>query len=158
MRSTLKEQIIGIQGESGGVTERPPEAQGRRGLWQGHPNNNGSFKRGHDPRRHMNGPIDGQRQKSIEALASEHAQLAVGALVDVLSDEDQPAMARVQAAEKLLDRGYGKTVDRLAIAQVSESGKPVGTLTRDELMQKLSARYSNESDQESYLIEQSNDG
>lgn len=145
MRSTLKEQIIGIQGETGGVTERPPEAQGRRGLWQGHPNNNGSFKRGHDPRRHMNGPIDGQRQKSIEALASEHAQLAVGALVDVLSDEDQPAMARVQAAEKLLDRGFGKAVDRsVQISLNDQDNKPTKLLTRDELLAKLSQRFTEE--------------
>jgi hypothetical protein len=91
----------------------------------------------------MNGPIDGQRQKSIEALASEHAQLAVGALVDVLSDEDQPAMARVQAAEKLLDRGFGKAVDRsVQISLNDQDNKPGKLLTRDELLAKLSQRFT----------------
>ena len=156
MRETVKTKIIDVQASSDGKTTRPPEAAGKRGVWVGHANP-GSFSKGPDPRR-GDGSISQAKKASIEALASQHAELAVSALVDVLKDEGQPAMARVTAAEKLLDRGYGKTVDRLAIAQVSESGKPVGTLTRDELMQKLSARYSNESDQESYLIEQSNDG
>ena len=156
MRETVKTKIIDVQASSDGKTTRPPEAAGKRGVWVGHANP-GAFNKGQDPRR-GDGSISQAKKASIEALASQHAELAVSALVDVLKDEGQPAMARVTAAEKLLDRGYGKTVDRLAIAQVSESGKPVGTLTRDELMQKLSARYSNESDQESYLIEQSNDG
>ena len=69
----------------------------------------------------------------------------MGALVDVLSDEDQPAMARVQAAEKLLDRGFGKAVDRsVQISLNDQDNKPTKLLTRDELLAKLSQRFTEE--------------
>ena len=125
------------------VATRPPEAQGKRGLWRGHKNAQG-FKPGHDPRRHLRGPFDGARQKSIEAIASQHAQEAVDVLRSVYSDESAPHTARVQAAKEMLDRGHGKPVDRVAIAQINDQAGGGKVLTRDELMLRLSQKFAGE--------------
>ena len=157
MRETVKTKIIDVQAGSDAKTTRPPEAAGKRGLWPGHPNP-GSFNKGPDPRR-SDGPISQAKKASIEAIASAHAETAVAKLLALLDSEATPPAVVEKVANSLLDRAFGKTVDRVAVAQLGdEGGQPVGSLTRDELMAKLSARYSSESDQETYLIEQSKDG
>ena len=141
MREAVKDAIIGLQASSDEKNTRLPEAQGKRGLWPGHPNP-GSFVKGADPRR-GDGSIAKAKKMSIEALAGEHAELAVGALVDVLSDASQPALARVTAAEKLLDRGFGRSVDRTVAISLNDQGnKPTKQLTRDEILAKLSQRFT----------------
>ena len=45
---------------------------------------------------------------SLKELASQYTEKAIQAFVDVIDDPDSPAAAKVQAAERLLDRGYGK--------------------------------------------------
>lgn len=44
----------------------------------------------------------------VKALAAKHGPDAIEALVDIAADVDQPAAARVSAANALLDRGFGK--------------------------------------------------
>jgi hypothetical protein len=44
---------------------------------------------------------------ALEALAQQHSEAALGALVDVMNNSVSPA-ARVAAAVAILDRGYGK--------------------------------------------------
>ena len=156
MRESVKTKIIDVQASGDSQTTRPPEAAGKRGLWPGHPNP-GSFAKGPDPRR-SDGPISQAKKASIEAIASAHAETAVAKLLALLDSEATPPAVVEKVANSLLDRAFGKTVDRVAVASMGEGSKPVGSLTRDELMAKLSARYSSESDQESYLIEQSKDG
>ena len=115
--------LAGVEDRNEWVSTRPAEAQGKRGLWKGHKNAQG-FKAGHDPRRHMYGPFRGEVRKSIEAACQQHTDRAVGFLVDTMDDPDAPLQARIQAATQLIDRGHGKAVDRVAIAQVDE-GKEI---------------------------------
>lgn len=145
MRETVKDRIIGVQASGGGKATRPPEAAGRKGVWKGHPGNTGAFKPGHDPRRHMNGPIDGAKQKSIERLATEHAEQAVGTILEIMGDETSPAQTRLAAAAELLNRGFGKSVDRSVQVTLDQNGdRPAKQLTRDELMARLSQKFEAE--------------
>ena len=139
--------LAGVEDRNDWKTTRPPEAQGRRGLWKGHKNAQG-FKPGHDPRRHMDGPFRGEVRKSIEAACQAHTDRAVGFLVDTMDDVDAPLQARIQAATQLIDRGHGKAVDRVAIAQVDESRNAGKSLTLDEIRARLTAKL--ESEQETY--------
>lgn len=45
---------------------------------------------------------------SIRDIAREYTSEAILTLAEVMRDEEQPAPARVSAANALLDRGYGK--------------------------------------------------
>lgn len=45
---------------------------------------------------------------SIREAAREYTEQALLTLAEVMVDEEQPAAARVSAANALLDRGYGK--------------------------------------------------
>lgn len=45
---------------------------------------------------------------SIRDAAREYTEQALLTLAEVMADEEQPAAARVSAANALLDRGYGK--------------------------------------------------
>ena len=158
MRETVKTKIIDVQTSGDGKTTRPPEAAGRKGVWKGHPNA-GAFKPGHDPRRHMNGPIDGAKQKTIERMATEHAEAAVGTILEIMGDESSPAQTRLAAAAEMLNRGFGKSVDRSVQVTLDQHGNtPTKQLTRDELMARLSQKFEAEvSANVSNVIEHSTD-
>lgn len=61
-------------------------------------------------------PKTGGRQKgvvnkataSIKEVARQYTDEAIRTLAEVMADKEQPAPARVSAANALLDRGYGK--------------------------------------------------
>lgn|SRR3990167_1418960 len=72
---------------------------------------------------------------AIEAVAQRHSNKAIQALVDILQDEDQPAVARIKAAETILAYGYGRPVDRLAVAQINgDSGQDITRLSTRDLI------------------------
>lgn len=48
--------------------------------------------------------------RSLSDLCKIHTDVAVMALSDILRDDGAPAAARIQAANALLDRGWGKPV------------------------------------------------
>ena len=52
---------------------------------------------------------------AIRKLASGHAEAAIKALIEVMSDSELPPAARVSAANALLDRGYGKPSNIVAV-------------------------------------------
>ena len=144
MREAVKDAIIGIQGAGDGKTTRPPEAAGKKGVWPGH-SNPGGVKPGHDPRRHMNGPLDGAKQKTIERMATEHAETAVGTILEIMGDESSPAQTRLAAAAEMLNRGFGKSVDRSVQVTLDQHGNtPTKQLTRDEIMERLSQKFEAE--------------
>lgn len=146
MRNTVKDKTQRIQEGSGAKTTRPPDVPVRPGVWKGHPNP-GGFQKG-DPRI-QSGVISRAKQRTIEQMASEWADEAVDVLRSVYKDETAPHAARVQAAKEMLDRGYGKSVDRIAVAQINDEAKASGrTLTLDEIRARLTAKF--ESEQESY--------
>ena len=51
---------------------------------------------------------------SIKDASREYTEEALQVLAKVMADKDQPAAARVSAANSLLDRGYGKPSTVLA--------------------------------------------
>ena len=102
----------------------------------------GHFKKGHDPRRHVTGPYMQKRRISIEAVCQEKAEKALETLMKVIEDDAAPAKDRVNAANSLLDRAFGKSVDRVQVAQIKDGGGSGAVLTRDELMLRLTQRYT----------------
>lgn len=49
-----------------------------------------------------------RRDHDIAALAREHTEAAIDALVEIMSNETASPSARIAAANTLLDRGYGR--------------------------------------------------
>lgn len=56
----------------------------------------------------------------IKAVAQEYGPQAIAVLVEIVNDKAAPHASRVAAADKLLDRGYGKA--RQAIDLGSQGG------------------------------------
>ena len=52
----------------------------------------------------------------IRDLARTHAEDAIGALAEIATDRSAPPSARVSAASELLNRGYGRPPQAIAIA------------------------------------------
>lgn len=74
----------------------------------------------------------GGRPKGIAALARQHTDRAIEVLAEALESEDE--RVRVTAAEKLLDRGYGKPVTMTA-----DVTKRLDDWTDDDLDAAISA-------------------
>ena len=72
------------------------------------------------------------RNKAIEDLAREHAQEAVSTLVDLMRTGNDAA--KRAAAEALLDRAYGKPVDRQAVLNLGPAGEAVEEMSRAQLL------------------------
>jgi hypothetical protein len=106
-----------------------------RGAKKGIPNS-GQFKRGYDPRRNLDGWSNMHKARSIEAEFQQHTARAVKALTDVMNDAKATPANRIAAAREILDRGYGKSVDRMAVASLTgaESNKPMEELSNEELL------------------------
>lgn len=70
----------------------------------------------------------GGRRKEVAHVreaAREWTEEAIKTLAEIMIDPEQPAAARVQAADKLLDRGYGRapqhvTADIVQTVQIDE--------------------------------------
>lgn len=58
----------------------------------------------------------------VRVLAGQYTEDAVTTLVDIMRDEKQPAVARVSAANGLLDRAHGKPPQAVVTAEVPYSG------------------------------------
>lgn len=70
-----------------------------------------SSNRGSKPGERRGGRQKGTPNKataSIKDAAREYTDQALLTLAEVMQDEEQPAAARVSAANAILDRGYGK--------------------------------------------------
>ena len=83
-----------------------------------------------------------KKRISIEMVCQEKAEKALETLMKVIEDDDAPAKDRVNAANSLLDRAFGKSVDRVQVAQIKDGGGSGAVLTRDELMLRLTQRYT----------------
>lgn len=68
---------------------------------------------------------------SIREAAREYTQEALEALVRVLRSDEEPAAARVSAANSILDRGYGKAS---TVISGDEDGGAVKVATRIEIV------------------------
>ena len=72
------------------------------------------------------------KSKAIEELARAHAAEAVAALVDLLHNGSDAS--KRAAAEALLDRAYGKPVDRQAVLQLGPTGDAPEELSEAQLL------------------------
>ena len=85
-----------------------------------------------------------EAKRAIAEVAQEHAQDMLNVLVKIAKNDEQPASARVSAANAVIERGYGKPVtpiqdvsqDRLTLAliEISKQGSaaPIATARRRE--------------------------
>src|SRR3954452_3610042 len=71
---------------------------------------------------------------TVKALAQEYTTASIKALVEVMEDKTAPAVARVKAAEALLDRGHGRPTQHIE-ARIS----PLEELSDDELVAGITA-------------------
>ena len=79
-------------------------------------------------------PKKSSEMKDLERLCRESADEALALLVDTIRNPDADHRLRLQAAREVLDRGFGKPVDRSAVLNLNGSGDQAGTMTRDQLI------------------------
>jgi len=72
--------------------------------------------------------------KELEQLCRESAQTALDFLLDAVTNEDQPGNVRLAAAREILDRGFGKPVDRQVQLSLSNTGSTGERLSKDQLL------------------------
>jgi hypothetical protein len=102
----------------------------------------GHFSKGFDPRRNTKGNYLYRERASVEQKFREHTETALKALLAVLEDKDAPHKDVVTAANSLLDRAHGKAVDRIQVANLGNDVGNTASLTRDELMARLTQQYT----------------
>ena len=93
-----------------------------------------------DSRRYIPDGAKGKVRKAVEELCKQHAEDAVAYLANLLQDPDANPKERLVAAGELLDRGYGKAVDRVAIQQVGQAQGSLKNADIDVLMGVLESR------------------
>jgi hypothetical protein len=87
---------------------------------------------GHGGRRPGAGRRQGQvsqAKRDIAERAREHGDAALNVLIKIAKDDQQPAAARVGAANAILDRGYGKPMQ--AVEMTGANGGPILSQTID---------------------------
>ena len=102
----------------------------------------GHFSKGFDPRRNTKGQYLQRERATVEQKFREHTETALRALLAVLEDKDAPHKDVVTAANSLLDRAHGKAVDRIQVANLGNDVGNTASLTRDELMARLTQQYT----------------
>lgn len=102
----------------------------------------GHFKKGFDPRRNLKGQYLQRERATVEQKFREHTETALRALLAVLEDAEAPHKDVVNAANSLLDRAHGKAVDRIQVANLGNDVGNTASLTRDELMARLTQQYT----------------
>jgi hypothetical protein len=93
------------------MAENPPAEPAKRRRGPGRP-----FAKGKSPN-------PGGRPKAVAhviALAQEHTDLAVDTLAEICRDKLADPRARITAAEALLSRGYGKSVENVDVTSKGE--------------------------------------
>ena len=103
----------------------------------------GHFSKGFDPRRNLKGGYLMRERATVEQKFREHTETALRALLAVLEDKEAPHKDVVNAANSLLDRAHGKAVDRIQVANLGNDAGNTTSLTRDELMARLTQQYTN---------------
>lgn len=71
--------------------------------------------------------VPNKATRSIREAAREYTDEALNTLVKVMASDDEPAAARVSAANSILDRGYGKAA---TVVHGDEDGAPLKVVIR----------------------------
>jgi len=69
----------------------------------------------------------------IRAIAQDYGPSAITVLTEIMQSKEQPPAARVAAAKELLDRGYGKSIQGVALTGALAITRSPHELTDDEL-------------------------
>lgn len=69
----------------------------------------------------------------IKAVAQEYGPSAIAVLTEIMESKEQPPAARVAAAKELLDRGYGKSLQGVALTGALALTRSPHELSDDEL-------------------------
>lgn len=99
--------------------------------------NEGRGKRGRGPGRpfqpgQSGNPAGRRPDGALRELARAHTEEAVATLASIMADAGAPPSARVQAAQALLDRGWGRAPQSLEVT--GAEGGPVKVLTWAETL------------------------
>jgi hypothetical protein len=100
----------------------------------------GMFKKGYDPRRNLAGqPRKTTDMKDLERLCRENASEAFDALIDLVNNPKTPPNTRLAAINSMLDRGFGKPVDRQQILSMSGTIDSESVRLTDEQLLRIAA-------------------
>lgn len=91
----------------------------------------GTFKKGFDPRRHIEGPR--VVKKEFQAAIKEHTDKAIEVLVSCMDDDGAAWKERQAAAELVLAHGHGQPVSRHLMSQLPSEGHTGRSMGLDEL-------------------------
>lgn len=75
---------------------------------------------------------------TVEELAKEYTEEAFNKLAELMQS-DSPKMA-LEAATQILDRGHGKSVDRVAIQSVGAGQGRVEDMSTEQILQAMQHR------------------
>lgn len=116
----------------------PSPSVRRRGLKPGQ-THSGSFKKGHDPRRNLNGPRMTKARRDFMEMCKDHSDEALGVLIQAMQDESASWRDRMSAANTLIEHAHGRPVSRKEIASMGGNleFKPVRDMTEEELVISL---------------------
>jgi hypothetical protein len=78
--------------------------------------NPGNFKKGYDPRRQPGGILNNKSARELVMLARDHGPSSVAKIVAIRDDPQSPRAVALNAAIALLDRGYGRPHQSVALA------------------------------------------
>ena len=73
----------------------------------------------------------------VRELAQAHGADAIATLAGLMNDAAQPPQCRISAATHLLDRGYGKPVERAELRGKEGAPVLVGNVTPEQLRQAV---------------------
>lgn len=85
-------------------------------------------------------PKKSNEMRDLERLCRENAEAAFNHLIETINDRDAPANIRLQAAKEVLDRGFGKPIDRQAVLNL-DGGTAPAELSREELVKIAAGAY-----------------
>lgn len=84
-------------------------------------NNNGGFAKGYDPRRYSTNNALMSYHQELSTLLREQSLVAVDYIINVMHDDKASVNVRLAAAKDILDRGIGRSVDRVSMATYVEN-------------------------------------
>ena len=82
----------------------------------------------------------GRLKRELADMAKDHAKAALDTVAEIMKSEAEPASSRVSAAIALLDRGYGRPAQSVAVSN------PDGSLTPQPSTIIIEAAVNDDSD------------
>jgi hypothetical protein len=122
---------------NGSVSTAPPAIGNRRAGLKPGQTHSGSFKPGHDSRRNLLGPRMSKEKVSFMQACRDKTDNALSVLDEAMNDPNASWRDRMSAAALLLEHGHGKSVDRIAVANLNgnRDSKDFKELSTQELLQ-----------------------